>query len=95
MAKNGAMGNGCTVYKKCGGCQLQNMTYEDQLRYKQSKMIGLLGKFGHVNNIIGMENPYHYRNKVQAAFGERKGEIISGVYQSSTHNIVPFIRNMC
>jgi 23S rRNA (uracil1939-C5)-methyltransferase len=36
-----------------------------------------------------MDTPYNYRNKVQAAFGERRGEIISGVYQSSTHNIVP------
>ncbi len=89
MAKNAAMGNGCTVYKKCGGCQLQNMTYEDQLRYKQSKMIGLLGKFGHVNNIIGMENPLHYRCKVQAAFSKDRNGIISGVYQSSSHRIVP------
>jgi len=79
----------CPLRKKCGGCQIQNLTYQKQLSFKQVKVIKLLGKYHHVNEIIGMDYPYHYRNKVQAAFGERKGEIISGVYQSSTHNIVP------
>ena len=79
----------CPLYKKCGGCQIQNLSYERQLSFKQVKVIKLLGRYHRVSEIIGMENPYHYRNKVQAAFGERKGEIISGVYQSSTHNIVP------
>ncbi|MBQ8028086.1 MAG: 23S rRNA (uracil(1939)-C(5))-methyltransferase RlmD [Clostridia bacterium] len=82
-------GNGCALYKKCGGCQLQNMTYEEQLSYKQATCIKTLGRFGFVEEIIGMKNPYHYRNKVQAAFGmTRGGKIISGVYQSSSHNIV-------
>lgn len=80
--------NKCPHYKKCGGCQLQNMPYERQLSFKQVKVIKLLGRYHHVCEIIGMKNPYHYRNKVQAAFGERRGDIISGVYQSSTHNIV-------
>ena len=79
----------CPHRKKCGGCQIQNLTYEKQLSFKQVKVIKLLGKYRHVDEIIGMEHPYHYRNKVQAAFGEYKGEIISGVYQSSTHKIVP------
>ena len=82
-------GNGCPHYKKCGGCHLQNMTYEEQLKYKQIKEIKLLGKFCHVKEIIGMENPNHYRCKVQAAFSKDKSGIISGVYQSSTHKIVP------
>lgn len=79
----------CPNRKKCGGCQLQNLSYDRQLSFKQVKVIKLLGKYHHVCEIIGMKEPYHYRNKVQAAFGERRGEIISGVYQSSTHNIVP------
>lgn len=79
----------CPHRKKCGGCQLQNLSYERQLSFKQVKVIKLLGRYHHVCEIIGMQNPYHYRNKVQAAFGERQGQIISGVYQSSTHNIVP------
>ncbi len=79
----------CPVSRKCGGCQLMNMTYEEQLAFKQSKVIKLLGNFHRDNKIIGMNNSFHYRNKVQAAFGRtRNGEIISGVYQSSTHNIV-------
>ncbi|MBE6835899.1 MAG: 23S rRNA (uracil(1939)-C(5))-methyltransferase RlmD [Ruminococcaceae bacterium] len=79
----------CPVMKKCGGCQLLNMTYEEQLSFKQASVIKLLGKFHHVDEIIGMDNPYHYRNKVQAAFSlDRNKNIISGVYQSSTHRVV-------
>ena len=77
----------CPYRKKCGGCQLQNLSYERQLSFKQVKIIKLLGKYAHVDEIIGMENPYHYRNKVQAAFSEKRGEIISGVYQSSTKTV--------
>ncbi len=80
----------CPLYRKCGGCQLQNMDYNKQLRWKQSLCQQLLGRFHSIEPIIGMENPYHYRNKVQAAFGvNRQGQAISGVYQSSTHRIVP------
>ncbi len=79
----------CPVMKKCGGCQLLNLSYEEQLSFKQASVIKLLGKFHHVDEIIGMENPYHYRNKVQAAFSlDRSKNIISGVYQSSTHRVV-------
>ena len=79
----------CPVAGKCGGCQLQNMTYERQLGFKEAKVVKLLGKYCHVEKIIGMEHPYHYRNKVQAAFGStRGGKIISGVYQSKSHRIV-------
>ena len=79
----------CPHAKKCGGCQLLNLTYEEQLRHKQVKAIRLLGKFCHVEEIIGMEDPYNYRNKAQYAFGRgRNGQAIAGVYQSSTHKIV-------
>ncbi len=79
----------CPVSRKCGGCQLMNMTYPEQLKFKQAKVVKLLSGFHRVLPIIGMDEPFHYRNKVQAAFGRtRGGEIISGVYQSSTHNIV-------
>lgn len=80
----------CPLYKKCGGCQIHNMDYEAQLDFKMKKVVRLLGRFHYVENIIGMDNPYHYRNKVQAAFGrDKQNRIISGVYQSSTHRIVP------
>lgn len=80
----------CRLYKKCGGCQIHNLTYDEQLEFKMKKVVRLMGRFHHVEDIIGMDNPYHYRNKVQAAFGrDRNNRIISGVYQSSTHKIVP------
>ena len=79
----------CPVSKKCGGCQLWNLSYEEQLKLKQSKVNKLLGGFHRVSPVIGMKYPFHYRNKVQSAFGRtRNGKIISGVYQSSTHKIV-------
>ncbi|MBQ8524745.1 MAG: 23S rRNA (uracil(1939)-C(5))-methyltransferase RlmD [Clostridia bacterium] len=79
----------CPNAKKCSGCQLQNLTYAEQLKMKQARLVSLLGKFGHVNNIIGMDEPTHYRNKMQAAFGYRDGKVISGIYQSASGRIVP------
>ena len=80
----------CGIYKKCGGCQYQGMPYKRQLHIKQRQVEKLLRPFGKVEPIIGMENPYYYRNKVHAVFGRtRNGEIISGTYQANTHKIVP------
>ena len=80
----------CPLYKKCGGCQLQQFPYPEQLRRKMAREISLLGKFGHVEPILGMDNPTHYRNKVCAAFGlDQKKRIVSGVYQPGSHRIVP------
>ena len=80
----------CPLYKKCGGCQLQALPYPEQLRRKQGREIALLGKFGHVEPILGMDDPTHYRNKVCAAFGlDQKKHIVSGVYQPGSHRIVP------
>lgn len=87
--KKEGRGNGCPLYKKCGGCQLQNMSYEEQLSFKQVRCIRELGQFCHVEEIIGMEKPLHYRNKVQAAFRNVGGKVISGVYQSASHKVVP------
>lgn len=80
----------CPHAKKCGGCQLQNLPYEEQLRHKQRKCIALLGEFGHVEEILGMDNPTHYRNKVTAVFAlDARRKVISGIYQSSSHRVVP------
>lgn len=85
----------CRYYKKCGGCQLQNMDYARQLSWKQARVEILIKKFGRVEKIIGMKNPFHYRNKVSAAFStDRYGKTISGVYQASTHRIVAIDRCM-
>lgn len=88
-SKENIKSGSCPVYKKCGGCQLQNLSYSEQLKFKQNKVERLLKRFSSVEPIIGMDNPYHYRNKVQAAFyTDRRGRIISGVYQSGTHRVV-------
>ena len=72
----------CPVAKKCSGCQLSNLTYEQQLAWKQKDVAGLLGSYGEVSPIIPMEPPCGYRCKVQAVFrSDRSGRIISGVYQ--------------
>ena len=79
----------CAYYKKCGGCQLRNLTYSAQLKHKQIECIKLLGAFGHVDEIIGMEDPARYRRKAQAAFARVRGNIVAGIYKSSRHVVVP------
>lgn len=79
----------CPIYKKCSGCQLQNMDDQAQLSWKQGKVVRLLSSFCRVNPIIGMETPAHYRNKAQYIYrAAQGGKIVSGVYQSKTDGIV-------
>ncbi len=79
----------CKAAKKCGGCQYQGISYEEQLQKKQKQVGKLLGKYGRISPIIGMETPYFYRNKVHAVFGrDRRGNVISGIYENNTHRIV-------
>ena len=80
----------CENYKSCGGCQLQRLPYPEQLRRKQGRVISLLGEFGHVEDILGMADPTHYRNKVTAAFAlDQKRRVVSGIYQPNSHKVVP------
>ena len=80
----------CPQAKKCGGCQLMNLSYAEQLAWKERTVKRLVGRFCPVFPILGMEDPLHYRNKVQAAFGLGPNHrIISGVYQSATRRVVP------
>ena len=58
----------CPYAKKCGGCDYQGVSYKEQLVKKQAYMRKLMEPFGRVNPIVGMDDPYHYRHKVQAAF---------------------------
>ena len=79
----------CPYAKKCGGCQYQGVPYSAQLKKKQNQVQGLLKKFGNVKPVIGMKDPYFYRNKVHAVFDrDRKGNIISGIYEAGTHRVV-------
>ena len=80
----------CPYAKKCGGCQYQGVPYPAQLKKKQNQVQNLLKKFGKVKPVIGMKDPYFYRNKVHAVFDrDRKGNIISGIYEEGTHRVVP------
>ena len=79
----------CKVFGKCGGCQLLNMSYEEQLKKKKDEVTKLLKPYCTVEKIIGMENPVHYRNKVLATFScDRKGMPISGMYEENSHRVV-------
>jgi len=83
----------CPHGKSCGGCQLQGLSYAEQLREKQRRVVSLLGGFAPVSPIIGMERPLHYRNKVHAAFSlDRNRRVVSGVYQPGSHRVVPVDR---
>ena len=76
--------------KKCGGCQLLHLTYEEQLKKKQKQVSILMKPYCTVHKITGMEAPLHYRNKVHAVFThKRDGQIVSGIYEEGTHNVIP------
>lgn len=80
----------CPVVDICGGCQIQHLPYETQISQKETQVINLLKDFGKVSPLIPMDDPYYYRNKIHATFqSDRRGKIISGIYQAGTHNVVP------
>jgi len=78
----------CKYAGKCGACQTLNLTYEGELSLKMKKVISLLGRFGHVEEIIPMEKPIHYRNKVQYLLNWNGGRIRFGLYRASDGGIV-------
>lgn len=79
----------CSVERRCGSCNNLDIPYEEQLKNKELQLKKLFGKNIKVNLIQGMENPYHYRNKVHAVFHkEKNGNIISGVYERGSHRVV-------
>ena len=79
----------CPYMKKCGGCQLQGVPYTQQLKEKEKQVKDLIGPYCRVFPITGMETPYHYRNKVHAVLDHRKGNVISGIYEERSHQVVP------
>lgn len=84
----------CETYKRCGGCNLRHIDYEETLNIKQEKVQNLINKTL-VNNIkvsktLGMGNPYNYRNKAQYPIGvDKNGEKVLGVFAKRTHEIIP------
>ncbi len=79
----------CPYEKKCGGCTYSGLDYAKQLEIKQKNMKKLLGGFGKVDKIIGMNYPFYYRNKVHAVYAQKKnGQIICGTYEPDSHRVV-------
>ena len=88
----------CAYHRQCGGCQLQALTYEKQLQFKQDKIRHNLVRIGGFDEaevdqkmepIVGMDEPWHYRNKAQYPVGRnREGKIITGFYAGRTHSII-------
>ena len=80
----------CPVFSLCGACSHIDVPYEEQLSTKLGNMIKLLGKYAHVDPVVGMKNPYHYRCKVNAILKQKfDGTIEGGNYSEHTHKIVP------
>ena len=80
----------CPSFGLCGACTLLNMPYPQQLARKKKRIEKLLAPYCSVENILGMEDPLHYRNKVHAVLGRTKaGHVTAGTYQEGTHRIVP------
>lgn len=91
----------CPVARQCGGCTLQHLSYEKQLAYKEKKVRDCLVRIGGVNAekvewlpVLGMETPWHYRNKAQFPVRVQKddsGELrpVAGFYAGRTHSIIP------
>lgn len=83
----------CPIYEECGGCQLQHMNYQGQLLAKEKQVREVLLRIGKlegvpVHSVLGMENPWRYRNKAQVPIGEREGGLVGGFYKQRTHEII-------
>ncbi|WP_342488856.1 23S rRNA (uracil(1939)-C(5))-methyltransferase RlmD [Cytobacillus sp. FSL W7-1323] len=83
----------CPIYKECGGCQLQHLSYEGQLLAKQKQVRDVLTRIGKLENVtvhptLGMSDPWRYRNKSQVPIGEHEGGLIGGFYQQRSHQII-------
>ena len=85
----------CPVARACGGCQMQELDYAEQLKFKEKKVFNHLKRIGGMEEIpmepiIGMEHPWRYRNKAQFPIGTGKdGQPIAGFYAGRTHSLIP------
>ncbi len=80
----------CPIAKQCGGCSVQHLSYEGQLEFKQNKVDQLIKRIGKIEDVeiqptIGMDEPWHYRNKVQFPVRDVNGEIKIGYYAKRSH----------
>jgi 23S rRNA (uracil1939-C5)-methyltransferase len=83
----------CSIYKQCGGCQLQHLSYDGQLKAKEKHVREVLQRIGKIEDVVvhpvlGMNDPWRYRNKAQVPVGEREGGLVAGFYQKRSHDII-------
>ena len=89
----------CELHRRCGGCQIQALSYEKQLEFKEQKVRNNLIRIGGFSSeevdakmlpVVGMEEPFRYRNKAQFPVGyDKEGNVITGFYAARTHSIIP------
>ena len=85
----------CPVCRPCGGCQMQNLSYEKQLEFKTKKVRDCFERVGgfkdlKINNTLGMKEPWNYRNKAQFPIGlDKEGKPVAGFYAGRTHSVIP------
>ncbi|OCA82674.1 MULTISPECIES: 23S rRNA (uracil(1939)-C(5))-methyltransferase RlmD [unclassified Bacillus (in: firmicutes)] len=83
----------CPIYRQCGGCQLQHLSYEGQLKAKEKMVREIMARIGKlpdvpVHPVLGMEQPWNYRNKAQVPVGEMEGGLVAGFYAKRSHEII-------
>ncbi|PAD15247.1 23S rRNA (uracil(1939)-C(5))-methyltransferase RlmD [Shouchella clausii] len=83
----------CPIFYKCGGCQIQHMDYSAQLAYKQKQVKDVMGRVAKlpdvpVRPVIGMDDPWRYRNKSQVPVAVQTGDLVAGFYAKRSHSIV-------
>lgn len=84
----------CKCSTACGGCCFQNLDYNEELRIKKENAINIIKSMANINakeaKIIGMDNPYNYRNKIQVPFGyDKQNRLVYGFYRIKSHDIIP------
>src|SRR5690606_15232140 len=87
----------CVYFSQCGGCQLQHLSYEGQLKWKQNMVANVMKRLGKIDAPVlpvkGMEEPWHYRNKSQIPFAQNEaGQMVAGFYKTKSHSIVDMER---
>lgn len=82
----------CPIAKQCGGCQLQHMSYKEQLSFKKQKVQDVMERIAKINiqveDTLGMQEPYYYRNKGQIPVGIQKGNVVTGFYRINSNTII-------
>ena len=82
----------CPIAKQCGGCQLQHMSYKEQLAFKKQKVQDVIERIAKLNvqveDVLGMAQPDHYRNKGQIPVGVVKGQVVTGFYRINSNTII-------